>query len=81
MYGLLQGALRPPEQSNMLRSSRCQRRMVIEMASRAVRPRKKAFAQLHLKLTEVVSYITRQPGRGRLRASGADTYAPHACHG
>jgi len=67
-YGLLRGAFRPEDEVCVLRSYLRQRSMLVAMASRSVQHMQKALAQMHRKLTEVVSDITGKTGMTIIRA-------------
>jgi transposase len=66
--GVLRGAFRPEDEMCVLRSYLRQRRMRVAMAARAVQHMQQALAQMHLKLTEVVSAITGKTGMTIIRA-------------
>jgi transposase len=74
--GFLHGAFRPDEQVCVLRSSLRQRGRLVASASRAGQHMQKARAQMHRKLTEVVSAMTGKTGMEMLRALLAGERAP-----
>ena len=67
-YGLLAGAFRPEAHVCVLRSYLRHRQMLLTYAAHHIQPMHKAFEQMHLKLTQVVSEITGVTGMAILKA-------------
>src|SRR5262249_30895410 len=74
--GLLAAAFRPDEQTCRLRAYLRQRASLVRSASRHVQHMQKALEQMNLKLTEVLSDVTRLTGRAVIRAILRGTRAP-----
>jgi transposase len=75
-YGLLAGAFRPEAPVCVLRGSLRHRQRLIPYAAHHVQPRPKAFAQMHRKLTQVVSDRTGVTGLAILQAIRAGERDP-----
>jgi transposase len=67
-YGWLAGALRPEAHVCVLRGSLRHRQMLLTYAAHHGQHRHKAFEQMHLKLTQVVSAMTGVTGMAILKA-------------
>jgi hypothetical protein len=67
-YGLLSGSFRPAEQIVVLRSYLRQRQMLIRYSGQHVQHMQKALEQMNVKLTEVVSDVSRVTGMAIIRA-------------